>query len=264
MARRSCSTRRSTSSRAGLRDARRGRHAQGDPRGRRARAGHRARRRGAGRQARRAAARSAAARRRLAAARDPVRATSTSGSPSPRSRSSSSRRSPTSPTRRSVAWARRSSRSATPSSCPTCTPTCSASTSCGRPRASCSTARPAAARRSSPRPSPTPWPRRSPRRPAAEGEELLPQHQGPRAAQQVRRRDRAAHPPGLPAGPGEGLRGHPGHRVLRRDGLHLPHPRIRRLLRRREHDRARSCSSRSTASRAWRTSSSSAPPTART
>ena len=33
------------------------------------------------------------------------------------------------------------------------------------------------------------------------GEVLLPQHQGPRAAQQVRRRDRAAHPPGLPAGP---------------------------------------------------------------
>ena len=31
------------------------------------------------------------------------------------------------------------------------------------------------------------------------GQELLPQHQGPGAAQQVRRRDRAAHPPGLPA-----------------------------------------------------------------
>ena len=38
-------------------------------------------------------------------------------------------------------------RSATPSSCPTCTRTCSASTSCARPRASCCTARPAAARR---------------------------------------------------------------------------------------------------------------------
>ena len=38
----------------------------------------------------------------------------------------------------------------------------------------------------------------------------------------------------------------------------------RRQLRRGEHDRARSCSPRSTASRAWRTSSSSAPPTART
>ena len=34
---------------------------------------------------------------------------------------------------------------------------------------------------------------------------VLPQHQGPRAAQQVRRRDRAAHPADLPAGPREGL-----------------------------------------------------------
>ena len=42
---------------------------------------------------------------------------------------------------------RRSSRSATRSSCRTCTRTCSASTSCGRRRACCSTARPAAARR---------------------------------------------------------------------------------------------------------------------
>ena len=69
------------------------------------------------------------------------------------------------------------------------------------------------------------------------GQDLLPQHQGPGAAEQVRRRDRAAHPPGLPAGPGEGLRGHAGDRVLRRDGLDLPHPRLRRLLRRGEHDR---------------------------
>ena len=59
-----------------------------------------------------------------------------------------------------------------------------------------------------------------------EGRVLLPQHQGPGAAEQVRRRDRAAHPAGLPAGPREGLRGHAGHRVLRRDGLALPHPRL--------------------------------------
>ena len=72
---------------------------------------------------------------------------------------------------------------------------------------------------------------------AARGEELLPQHQGPRAAQQVRRRDRAAHPPGLPARPGEGERGHPRHRLLRRDGLPVPHPRIRRQLGRGEHHR---------------------------
>ena len=31
--------------------------------------------------------------------------------------------------------------------------------------------------------------------------------------------------------------GTPGHRLLRRDGLAVPHPRVRRLLRRREHDR---------------------------
>ena len=71
-----------------------------------------------------------------------------------------------------------------------------------------------------------------------QGEVLLPQHQGPGAAQQVRRRDRAAHPAGVPAGPGEGQRGHAGHRVLRRDGLDLPHPRIGGVLRRRDHDRA--------------------------
>ena len=36
------------------------------------------------------------------------------------------------------------------------------------------------------------------------GEVLLPQHQGPRAAQQVRRRDRAPHPARVPAGAREG------------------------------------------------------------
>ena len=72
----------------------------------------------------------------------------------------------------------------------------------------------------------------------ARGPVVLPQHQGPRAAQQVRRRDRAAHPAGVPARPGEGVRGHAGHRLLRRDGLAVPHPRVRGVLRRREHDRA--------------------------
>ena len=33
------------------------------------------------------------------------------------------------------------------------------------------------------------------------------------------------------------VRGHPGHRLLRRDGLAVPHPRLRRQLRRREHHR---------------------------
>ena len=96
------------------------------------------------------------------------------------------------------------------------------------------------------------------------GEVLLPQHQGPRAAQQVRRRDRAAHPAHLPAGPREVERGLPGRRLLRRDGVAVPHPRVGCLQRRRDDDRARSCSPRSTASRASRTSSSSVPRTART
>ena len=67
---------------------------------------------------------------------------------------------------------------------------------------------PAAARRSSPRPSPTRWPRRSPRRTAA-GSRSFFQHQGPRAAQQVRRRDRAPDPAGVPAGAREGEEGMP-------------------------------------------------------
>ena len=54
--------------------------------------------------------------------------------------------------------------------------------------------------------------------------QLLPQHQGPRAPQQVRGRDRAPDPPGLPAGPGEVRGGRPGHRLLRRDGLAVPDP----------------------------------------
>ena len=59
-----------------------------------------------------------------------------------------------------------------------------------------------------------------------EGPQLLHQHQGPRAAQQVRRRDRAADPPRVPAGPGEERGGLAGHRLLRRDGLDVPHPRL--------------------------------------
>ena len=41
-----------------------------------------------------------------------------------------------------------------------------------------------------------------------EATQLLPEHQGPGAAQQVRRRDRAPDPADLPAGPGEVRRGH--------------------------------------------------------
>ena len=67
---------------------------------------------------------------------------------------------------------------------------------------------------------------------------VLPQHQGPRAPQQVRGGDRAPDPADLPAGAREVGGGLPGHRVLRRDGLAVPHARHRHLLRHREHDRA--------------------------
>ena len=70
------------------------------------------------------------------------------------------------------------------------------------------------------------------------GPQLLPQHQGPRAAQQVRRRDRAADPARLPAGSGEERGGLAGHRVLRRDGLDVPHPRHGHQLRHGVDDRA--------------------------
>ena len=80
-------------------------------------------------------------------------------------------------------------------------------------------------------------PSRKTRRAGQGAAQLLPQHQGSGAAEQVRRRDRAAHPAGVPAGQGEGQRGHAGHRVLRRDGLDLPHPRVGRVQRRGEHHR---------------------------
>ena len=68
--------------------------------------------------------------------------------------------------------------------------------------------------------------------------QLLPQHQGTRAPQQVRRRDGAPDPPGLPAGPREGGRGHARHRLLRRDGVAVSHPRHRHQLRHGVDDRA--------------------------
>ncbi len=146
---------------------------------------------------------------------------------------------------------------------PTCTPTCSANTSSGRPRASSSTDRPDAARRSSPRPSPTRWPRRSPSRPAPRARASSSTSRAPSCSTST-----SARPSGTSASsssaPARRRPPEPRHRLLRRDGLHLPHPRIRSLLRRREHHRPAAAQARSTASRAWRTSSSSAPPTART
>ena len=93
-----------------------------------------------------------------------------------------------------------------------------------RPRASSSTALPAAARLSSPRPWPTASPRAVADRTGQPGRPLLfPQHQRPRAPQQVGRRDRAPDPPDLPTGQGEVGRRRARHRLLRRDGLPLPH-----------------------------------------
>ena len=68
--------------------------------------------------------------------------------------------------------------------------------------------------------------------------QLLLEREGPRAAQQVRRRDRAADPRDLHPRQGAQRRGPAGDRVLRRDGLDLPHPRHGHLLRRRVDDRA--------------------------
>ena len=84
--------------RHGLRGGRRGRDAQGAPRRRRAGPGHRERRRGAGRPPRRPAARRSRSAPATPCCSTPAPATSTRRSRSPRSRSWSSKRSPTSTT----------------------------------------------------------------------------------------------------------------------------------------------------------------------
>ncbi len=71
-----------------------------------------------------------------------------------------------------------------------------------------------------------------------QGSLLLHQHQGPRAAQQVRRRDRTPDPARVPAGSREERGGLARHRVLRRDGLDVPHPRLGHQLRHGVDDRA--------------------------
>ncbi len=115
-----------------------------------------------------------------------------------------------------------------------------ASTSCPHRRASCSTGRPGCGKTLIAKAVANSLGHaRSPRsRATTPGPQLLPQHQGPRAAQQVRGRDRAPDPPGLRAGPGEERGGLAGHRLLRRDGLAVPHPRHGHQLRHGVDDRA--------------------------
>ena len=110
--------------------------------------------------------------------------------------------------------------------------------------ACCCTARPAAARRSSPRPSRT----RSPTPSGADrsyflsvkGPELLNKYVG-----ETERYIRTI----FERAPQQGRRRRPRRGVLRRDGRAVPRARLGRVERHGDHDRARSCSPSSTASR---------------
>ncbi|EUA42144.1 proteasome-associated ATPase domain protein [Mycobacterium xenopi 4042] len=77
----------------------------------------------------------------------PRPATPSSASPRRKSKTWCSKRCPMSATTTSAGSPGRSSRSATRSSCRSCTRSCTRNTRCAHPRACCSTARPAAARR---------------------------------------------------------------------------------------------------------------------
>ena len=61
-------------------------------------------------------------------------------------------------------------------------------------------------------------------------EELLPEREGPRAPEQVRRRDRAQDPRGVQERAREGGGGRAGRHLLRRDGLAVPHARLGHLV----------------------------------
>ena len=203
--------------------------------------------------------------RRLAAARLRAPATSTRRSRSPRSRSWSSRRSRTSTTSRHRRPRRpdradpRRRRAAVPA--PRAVQGARAQAAEGR-----AALRPARLRQDADRQGGRQLAGQEGRsaKTGAGGEVLLPQHQGPRAAQQVRRRDRAAHPAGLPAGPGEGQRGHARSSCSSTRWTRCSAPAAPASPPTSRTPSSRSCSARSTASSGSRTSSSSAPPTART
>ena len=190
--------------RARLRAGRRSRHAQGDPRGRRPRTGASRTPTRSGRPPRGDADRSAAAGRRLAADRAPV-GLRLRAHPQERGRGAGSgggagRRlhdiggldpDRADPRRRGAALPARGA-----------VPRAPAAPAQGRAALRSSRLRQDADRQGG-RELAGQEDRRAARR--GEAHQLLPQHQGSGAAQQVRRRDRAAHPADLPAGPGEGL-----------------------------------------------------------
>ena len=151
--------------------------------------------------ARRRAARREAARRRPPAHGRPLRP-ARRAPPAPRGRGARARRGPRHHLRRRRRPRRPDRRrSRTRSSCRTCTPSCSTSTSCSRRRASCCTGRPGCGKTLIAKAVANSLAKRVAEKTGNDDDPLvLPQHQGPGAPQQVRRRDRAPDPPHLPAG----------------------------------------------------------------